>query len=403
MKQPLWNWLGIPYSKSLLNRALIVKSLCPNWTLEAKSEAKDVFFLSKSLDDWKRGEKHFYVGQGGTTFRFLVTFLMRHGGYYKIELDPQLARRPHKELEQLAVAWNAKLKFQSLCVLELEAPGWSRCFEGSFLFFHKTSQVATACLLVSLNWSKNLIWSVAPEHLKWIRYSYFDLTLKFLAQIGINIQVQFLGDKAHIFVPANSCPEGKNYQVEVDWSSAAALMCLGRLLPHGVCFTNIEKISSIQPDSSILKLVCPWSFSSLEKKLIIEGLNKLRPFNWDFTQTPDLLPVLGVKATITQGVSYLSGFDHVESKETDRLTKLLSFYNEHQIKYRWENKRLAVSGIGIEGWWHQSPKTLETWGDHRWAMAFALIMKINPAFKLAEPEVVEKSFPNFWDFVNLTL
>jgi 3-phosphoshikimate 1-carboxyvinyltransferase len=106
---------------------------------------------------------------------------------------------------------------------------------------------------------------------------------------------------------------------------------------------------------------------------------------------PDLVPTVAALAAFAQGTTTIRNVPHLRIKESDRIKAIYSQWNRIGI-----TTRELEDGMVIEGKGSYSPGTLSSHGDHRIAMAIALLGSTNGGLWLEGEEAVEKSFPNFW-------
>jgi 3-phosphoshikimate 1-carboxyvinyltransferase len=133
----------------------------------------------------------------------------------------------------------------------------------------------------------------------------------------------------------------------------------------------------------------------LPNGLGVKGAERLRPISADLSDLPDSAQSLAVVCAFARGVSELRGLGTLRGKETDRLQALES--ELHKFGVRAKVSRDAT--LRIEGGARPPRgKPIATWGDHRMAMSFALAGLALAGVEIEEPEVVSKSFPEFWTY-----
>lgn len=121
-----------------------------------------------------------------------------------------------------------------------------------------------------------------------------------------------------------------------------------------------------------------------------DGQRRLRPFDLDLAATPDLVPTLAVLALFADGPSEIRNVAHLRFKESDRLHALAT-----ELRRLGAGVRDRPDGLRIEpGPLHGA--RIETYRDHRMAMAFAIAGLAVPGVSIADPGCVGKSFPGFW-------
>ena len=124
-------------------------------------------------------------------------------------------------------------------------------------------------------------------------------------------------------------------------------------------------------------------------------------FEWDFTNTPDLVPAVAVTCAALGIEARLTGVDTLRYKESNRLESISSELAKlgRQIKVE-DGVMLIPAGEPFTKDNMPVKETIDAHGDHRIAMAFGVLKVINPALTVDTPEVVAKSFPDFWKMLD---
>jgi 3-phosphoshikimate 1-carboxyvinyltransferase len=105
---------------------------------------------------------------------------------------------------------------------------------------------------------------------------------------------------------------------------------------------------------------------------------------------PDMVPTLAVVAAFARGTTVIRNVSHLKAKESDRLASVANELNKMGIDARCGDDELIVTGGSPRG------AEIETYGDHRIAMSFAVAGLMTPGTFIRDENCVEKSFPNFW-------
>ncbi|NIQ37619.1 MAG: hypothetical protein GTN81_03395 [Proteobacteria bacterium] len=119
----------------------------------------------------------------------------------------------------------------------------------------------------------------------------------------------------------------------------------------------------------------------------------LRALDVDMKTMPDSVQTLAVVAAFAEGSTRISGIRHLRHKETDRLAALKQELEKLGIQTTGGDDFLEVRGGDPQG------AEIETYGDHRMAMAFAVAGLRVPNMVIRDPDCVNKSFPAFWDLL----
>jgi 3-phosphoshikimate 1-carboxyvinyltransferase len=105
---------------------------------------------------------------------------------------------------------------------------------------------------------------------------------------------------------------------------------------------------------------------------------------------PDVAQTLAVVAAFAKGKTKITGLSTLRVKETDRLLALKNELEKMKIKSEITEDSIIIFGGSPE------KAVIETYDDHRMAMAFAIAKAKIPEIVIKNPEVVKKSFPEFW-------
>ncbi|MCI8336935.1 MAG: 3-phosphoshikimate 1-carboxyvinyltransferase [Peptococcaceae bacterium] len=222
--------------------------------------------------------------------------------------------------------------------------------------------------------------------------SYLKLTLDLLKQYGIEIQQK---DKFTLLVPGNQSYCSHDYRIEGDYSQGAFWSVLSAINSPISCMDLPE--DSAQGDKAILTILqqCGAKISAAEKGkgLTVIG-GQLIGREIDLADCPDLGPILMVLALFCQGKSRIYHAKRLRYKESDRIAAMEA-----------ELRKLGADITSTEDEIFITPKIsyqakelIETHGDHRIAMAMAIAAtKCQNSVTISHGEVVEKSYPNFWE------
>lgn len=383
-------------SKSLMNRALIVQNFFPGLTIAGFSESEDVHAMKRSLSSGPQFDD-LNAASAGTTLRFLVPRVSREQGLFEIHGSERLFQRPQQDLITVMDALGVQLEFHHSSV-RVQSQGWKNPKSSVLVSQALSSQFLSGVLLSSWNLPFDLVLKRqgSVEQLK--SESYLQMTISLLRRLGMNISEQ----GAEIIVPAGQRVKVSEYSVEADMSSAFAVAAFSGC-GHDIELLNMPD-QSLQPDAvfpEVLKaLGIEISFEDTDtknhlQKWTLKKAGSLKAISWDLRDQPDLFPVLAVLCSRAKGKSVLFGAAHLKLKESDRIQKTSELLTALRISHH-----PRADGIEIEGnpsapqvspVIHFSPDQ-----DHRMAMAAALAKSFGYNLRIHDPEVVQKSFPQFW-------
>jgi 3-phosphoshikimate 1-carboxyvinyltransferase len=379
----------LPASKSICNRLLVLQqvsngAIVPDVISDADDSQKLFQILSKRPEFADAGD-------GGTTFRFALAFLAATENYSGILTGSErLKERPQHLLIEALRSLGAEIT----C---LEKEGFApvritgKKFNGGKLTIDAgiSSQFATALLLIAPMLKGTLEIELQGEL---VSASYLEMTIDLLRQTGVTIDYS-----TNIIRVGNTAWNTGVFQVERDWSAASYWYAILALANRGNVFLYGLKLDSLQGDS-----ICASIFESLGVKSVQE-INGIRlskvPVNTndidlDASNFPDLVQTLVVVCVSLKIKARFSGLKTLRIKETDRLSAMQQELRKIKFELNVEgDDQLECSGISPD-----FSKTLivETYNDHRMAMSFAALVTVVYKLAIRNPEVVSKSYPNFW-------
>ena len=381
---------AIPGSKSILNRALIVQSYFPALNIHGDSDCDDVRYMKKALQVPMQDRNTIDCGEGGTTFRFLTLRASRFPGVHALQGSSRLFQRPTAGLINLLRQLGVQVQVKSTGLL-ITGEGWKQTTGVVQVETSESSQYASALLLNSWLLDFDLEFELVGDK---VSESYFMLTLEMVQKLGMRIQKN--GNR--YFVPAGERIGELSWQAEPDISSVFTMAAAGALAGR-VQITNFESQSQ-QPDIIFLDIFKRMNvdFKIHENELEVRQSPGLKPIEENLFQAPDLFPVLAVLCSFAEGPSKLFGAPQLAHKESNRIQAVSRLFQSLEIQHE-----VLTGGMIIHGK-KQRPKTGLVFNpdqDHRLVMAAALMKLKGHEIKIEEPEAINKSFPEFWQFVGI--
>jgi len=383
--------IKLPASKSISNRALILNALSgkkQNNLLENLADCDDTAVLIKALSFQSN---KIDIGAAGTAMRFLTAFLAGHEGIWEITGSQRMKNRPIRILVDALNQLGAKIEylekdgFPPLKIDGHQLIGGKIDLDGSI-----SSQYLSALMMLAPTMQKGLRLTIRG---KLISSPYIGMTLKMMRQYGVQCE---WSDKQIDIRPQPY--QGIGFQVESDWSGASywyQMLCLAK---EGSILLKGLFPKSMQGDSRIATwfedLGIHTSYLKEGVRLTKTGQN-IQVFQADFTDQPDLAQTVAVTCAL-KGIHFrLSGLQSLKIKETDRIQALINegqkigfLFNEKDNSIlEWNGKRCKPN----------PEEAIETYEDHRMAMAFAPVALIKGTIKINHPEVVSKSYPSYWE------
>ena len=347
-----------PASKSVLNRLLILADLNTEVEVKQDSGATDVVLMKRGLSSLKSG-RIVDVGDGGTTFRFLAVRAASLPGKHRFRLGQRLAERPHDDLFKALRRSDASVEVSGR---EVVIGGWAEFPKKISVSAKHSSQYASAFALLA-GGGHEFTLTIEDEI---VSESYFELTLQILEEIGT--QYRRDGNQLNFF--GLNSGERLTLNAAMDESSAAVWRALSWL---GVPVIGNAVEDRSQPDHNLNAYLDP----------------TLREV--DIRNSPDLMPVLATAYAVVGQEVRIHGGPTLKLKESDRLEGLRHLLARLGSESKVEGECLITARAPKR----PSPLDWETNHDHRMAFAAAVAALCGP-IRVLGPQVVEKSYPRFW-------
>lgn len=223
---------------------------------------------------------------------------------------------------------------------------------------------------------------------------YVDLTLDILKQFNIEIENN---NYKEFYIKGNQKYISRNYRVEGDFSQVAFWIVAGILGSSIKC--KDLRTDSLQGDRAILEIVQRMGGDlQVNEDFITINESKTKGTVIDASQCPDIVPVLAVLGALSDGVTRIINAERLRIKESDRLKAIATELNKLGA-----NVKELEDGLIIEGKEKLRGGTVDSWNDHRIAMALAIAsIKCTEPLIITGSEAVRKSYPDFWkDFKSL--
>lgn len=388
----------LPSSKSISNRALIIYALSGGEILpEHLSNCDDTEVIVNAL--WNMPHV-INIKAAGTAMRFMTAYLAVTPGTHVITGTERMKHRPiHILVDALRrlgadIEYEEEEGFPPLKISGKELEGGTLEIQGN-----TSSQFISALLMIGPRLKNGLTLKLCGDI---ISRPYVDLTLCTMRDFGITAEWT---DTDTIEVKSMPYKPTK-YYIESDWSAASYWYEMMALADDPEAEVQLKGLmdGSLQGDSvakylfNMLGIRTVFSNKNRGEQTIVTlkktGMHSAR-LDYDFINQPDLAQTFVVTCALMNIPFHFTGLASLRIKETDRIEALKT--EMQKMGY------MISDGDGTELIWNgercepDSNITIDTYEDHRMAMAFApAAMKLG-SIKINNPEVVSKSYPAFWD------
>jgi len=411
---PLNATVRVPGSKSLTNRALLIAALADGTTtLTNALFSDDSHYFASALQTLgfevhlnpdhaemrvkglggriPANNAELFIGNAGTAARFLTAFLTLGNGEFILDGERRMRERPIGDLvdalEQLGAILEAVNGQQSaICPpVKLSSsglPGGKTKIAGNI-----SSQFLSALLLVAPYAQSPVEIEVTTELNS---KPYVDMTLSIMGDFGIVVERD--GYK-NFFISSALYSPLSTYLIESDASAASYFFAAPAICGGTVKVENISR-QSVQGDIAFLdvieKMGC--TVEETENCIQVTGATEINGLEIDMRDISDTAQTLAAIAPFASSPTRIRGIASARVKETDRVHSTCT-----------ELARLGVTveehedGMTVYPCNDFHPATIQTYNDHRMAMAFSLIGLRVPGITIENPGCVSKTFPNYFE------
>ena len=384
--------ITLPTSKSISNRVLIINALAYSpFPIENLSDSDDTVAMEKVLNS---NTDHFDIGHAGTAMRFLTAFLSKIVGKWELTGSERMQQRPIKILVDALNQLGAKIEyinkegFPPLRIWGSNLKGGELELDGSV-----SSQYISALLMIAPTIEGGLTLTLTN---KITSASYIDLTLKLMAKFGIKFTWE--GNKITIAEqPYMAIP----FTVEADWSGASYWYLLAVLSNEANILLEGLQLNSLQGDCVQARWFENFGIQSKQESNRVR-LTKTKAdlpskYIQNFIENPDIAQTFAVVCVCKKTPFHFSGLETLKIKETNRINALMVELGKLGANLFEPNPgELAWNGELDESKFN-SVVSIDTYHDHRMALAFAPVALVNDKILINDPMVVTKSYPGYWD------
>lgn len=403
---PRLTW-RVPGSKSITNRALVLAALAEGTSrlegvlhsddtvhmrraltalgIPIREEGPDTLVVEGGRARLRAPSQPLFVGNSGTTVRFLTALACLVDGEVTLVGDEHMAKRPIGDLvdglRQLGAEIECATGCPPLTVRGGRLRGGRVVMRGD-----RSSQYFSALMMAGALADDAIELSVSGEL---VSRPYVEITRRMVADFGG--QITTAGDG---FAIQRAAYRGARYVIEPDASSASYPFALAAASGGAVTVPNLAE-GALQGDYGFVSLL-EQAGAEVERgasATTVRGTGRLRGIDVDMHHVSDTVMTLAAIAVTASGPTRIRNVANIRIKETDRLLATVN-----------ELRRLGQEVVHGEDWLEIQPRPItpavvRSYSDHRMAMSFAVLGLVRDGISIEDPRCVAKTYPTFWDDV----
>ena len=397
--------VDIPGSKSIAARALVCRLLGGHDTVLTNlpdcGDTRGMLRLTEAVRHaLSMGEPaKVDIGEGGTTLRFGMAACASIPGLdITLKGSPRLMERPHATLIDALRKMGAELTLMpsdnAIHIKGHSLTGGILQLDGSV-----SSQYLSALMLAAPVWESDTIIQLTGSV---VSRPYIEMTAGVMRAFGADVSIEESG----VRIRATGYAQCARYDIEGDWSGASYFFelrliakALGIEIPEFNMPTLKSPAESLQGDSRVADIFSKALRRLKQDPCVSDGIQtengkrKTENTQLNLNDAPDLVPAVAVGLCIAGIPFCIEGVAHLRHKESDRMAAIAT--ELHRLGY------MLTIGDDCMAWDGQrcepeAEPLIQTYQDHRMAMAFAPAKLAFPNLSIEDPSVVEKSFPDYW-------
>lgn len=393
--------INLPASKSMSNRWLMINYVTgAHFRIAKPSTSGDTKLLRSLLAQLQDGRSNlFYCNNAGSVARFMMPLLATTPGHHILTGDPRLLQRPMAPIIDALRQMGLRVECTGQeGFLPVHIQGGTPTRRTVSIDPLLSSQFVSSLLLVAPSLPEGISLTMTQRPTS---RPYIEMTCDALRQAGVQVRRSSNG-RTYYVSPLTHKPDAAAVDIERDWSSASYFYTMALLRPNLRIRLLGLQLDSCQGDSLAHSFFRNLGVQSTEvrnpyratgRSITIQATNeRSKVLQFNCIDCPDLVPTFAVAAAAASVRTILKGVGNIALKESDRMLAITNELRRMGGKVNTTGDELHILPAPLN-----PTEPVQTYGDHRIAMAFAPLQLIFPNLQIQQPEVVEKSFPEFWD------
>ena len=410
---PIQARVVIPGSKSMTNRALLLAALA-----DGVSEISDMLICDDTLTlinalhdlgimmqldktthsciiggaggQFPRSQATIWCSDAGTVARFMLAACAASPGSYRIDASEQLRKRPLAALLRALTTQGVKISPETAAQMPFTVIGTDGLAGGEIeVDASETGQLISALLMVAPFAKKPLLIKTEEQ----VSIPYIEMTCEMMADFGALVRRMHSG---RFIVPTPQRYHGRDYTIEPDFSTASYFFAAAAVTGGMVTIQPVNRVTSRQGDAEFLTVLEKMGCTIIDNQdgLSVQGPAELHGVSVDMRHYSDTFMTLAAIAPFAKTPTSITNIGHVRKKESDRIAVMRAELEKCQVKVEEGKDWLKI--------YPSEPQTatVDSHGDHRIAMAFALVGLRVPGISINNAECVNKTCPDFFEMWN---
>ncbi|HEY0262679.1 MAG TPA: hypothetical protein VGB95_06610 [Chitinophagales bacterium] len=413
--------INVPISKSEAGRLLVLQALSDGRIkLQNTSSANDAKIIERALVN---NEKEINIEDAGTAMRFLTAYFCAKNEHKILRGTERMYERPIGELVNALREIGFDIRYlnnENFPPLEIVPINLETLKNETEINGTISSQFISALMMIGAFLQKGL--TIKIKDGKTISEAYIKLTASLMKECGI--EPEFSENKIVIKsqnVQPISVSAGGDWTNVSYWYAFAALSESAEITIENlkketaqgdIAIVEIGKVFGVETIFESNKITLkkeasfrvqrsgieesPKHFGDFSTRISADAtmLNRNDELSFNFSNNPDLAQTIIVLCAGLNREATFTGLQSLRIKETDRIVAL----QEELKKIGFELQETEANTFALKGKFHAPILPIKTYNDHRMAMAFAPLSLL-AEIEIEEPNVVRKSYPEFWNEV----